>query len=191
MLTLVRVPWRLGVDGRLALVRPERWVFTPGDWNAVEAELGVHPPPDYKQLVGAGPALVLDEELFVASPFDENPNLNLVQSAALGSFALAYLRDADPDGFAVAVHPEPDGLLCWGSDGGGGSYFWDTTDADPSRWTILVSGRSVLADPGLRYACSLSEYVDGLSDGSIPSVTLGDWPARGSRLHPRDQPDRV
>ena len=76
----------------------------------------------------------------------------------------------------MALFPEPDGLMSFGGDGGGGVYYWSTADSDPDRWTVLVGGRAVLEQPGVEYDCGLAEYIAGLTNGSIESESLEDWP---------------
>lgn len=73
----MRRPWKVGTMGEVELVDDEPPILEPGDWTGVEAELGLALPTDYKELIGDGPACVLDAELFIASPFDANRHTNL------------------------------------------------------------------------------------------------------------------
>src|SRR5262245_18633387 len=92
----METPWSVSPGGEILPVEPERWLFEPGSWAEVEAALGSRLPGDYKALIGDGRACVFDEELFIASPFDPNPNYNLVRLIASMSWPLAYLRAHDP-----------------------------------------------------------------------------------------------
>jgi hypothetical protein len=181
------MPWTTDPLGEIVLVKPERWLFQPGEWSEVEAAIGTALPRDYKDLIADGLACVFDEELFIASPFDPNPNVNLVQVAARCAYALAYLRQSDPL-FSVAAYPEPGGLLAWGFDGGGGNYHWDTTDPDPNRWTVCVEGRPM--HPAVqRHDKNLTSYIDALGRGEIEAAALAEWPRPNSvieRRIPRD-----
>lgn len=190
----MNVPWVIDPLGEVVLVEPERWLFAPGAWSEVESAIGTALPSDYKALIADGNACVFDEELFIYSPFDPDPNLNLVLCSARSSWGLAYLRRSDPT-FRVAAYPEPGGLFGWGSDGGGGRYHWDTTHADPDRWTICVEGRPL--DPVIeRHDLRLTVYLDALGTGAIKAAALSGWPGpdprivrygdRGSAAEPED-----
>lgn len=175
--------WSVGEDNHVYRIQPALPQFVAGDWLAVEEWLGVSLPRDYKELIGHGPALTFDEELLIASPFCTSAHLG--DRIANGSWSLAYLRQEFPDDFILPIYPEPGGLLCWGDDGGGGVYYWNTTGPDPDTWTILVSGRSV-GDGGLgeSHACGLTDYLSGLASGRIKAAALGDWPGPDPQFRP-------
>ena len=176
--------WAIGASGAITFVEPENWRFEAGDWNRVEAAIGTRLPRDYKQLIGDGIACVLDKELFVASPFDPNPNVNLVMLSARAACGLAELRHDLPDDFAFVIYPEPGGWLCWGMDGGGGMYHWDTTDPNPDHWTVCVEGRPL--DPAVqRHHLSLTSYLEALMSGTNKAAALAEWPRPGARIERR------
>jgi hypothetical protein len=176
----VEPTWRIDKSNTVLQVPPDEWRFQRGDWKGVEAHLGIGLPAEYKELVGDGRALVFDDELFIASPFDSDPLWNLLRVHSEAAWALASMRNAFPDSFSVAIFPEPGGVLAWGTDGSAGTYFYDTSD-----WTVFVSGRGVDEEPGLRYPVGLRGYLDGLKDGSIESATIDEWPAQDAELRRR------
>jgi hypothetical protein len=181
----MRQPWEVGELGQVVPVEPDVWLFEPGDWSAVETALGTALPTDYKHLIGDGLACVLDEELWITSPFDPNPHLNLIRGLAGTSHMLALMRQLDPVEFPDAPFPEPGGLLGWGSDGGGGVYVWDTSDADPDRWRVAVTGRPVY-DPSVQVQdVGMSGYLEGLESGRIQAAALSSWPRRGATVERR------
>jgi hypothetical protein len=178
-------PWAIMDNGAVVAVEPEIWLFGAGAWSDVEETLGTALPSDYKTLIGDGLACVFDEELWIASPFDPNPNLNLVRQVARTSYALAELRHLNPIEFPDAPFPEPAGLLGWGGDGGGGVYVWDTSDKDPDQWRVAVTGRPVY-DPSVQIQDhGLSGYLEGLASGRIPAAALGGWPRPGATVERR------
>jgi hypothetical protein len=143
----------------------------------VEAALATALPTDYKELIGDGLACVSRRgTLWITSPFDRNPNLNLIREVARTSYTLASLSHVDPVEFPDAPFPEPGGRLGWGSDGGGGIYVWDTSETDPDDWPVAVTGRPVY-DPNVQVQeGGLSGYLEGLASGRIPVAALGGWP---------------
>jgi hypothetical protein len=179
----MRTPWVVALSGDVLLVEPERWLFAPGAWGEVEAALGTALPADYKDLIGDGLACVFGDELVIASPFDPNPHTNLIHMVAHFSWGLAYLRALDPT-FAVLAYPEVGGLLAWGTDGGGGNHHWDTSQAEPERWTICVEGRPI--DGIEHHNLSLTHYLEGLRSGDIPAAALSGWPAPSATIRRRE-----
>jgi len=177
----VELPWRIGDDGHVYALHPVLPRVSPGDWASIEEWLGVKLPGDYKEVIGDGPSLVFDDELLISSPFCEMAPLG--RRVAWGSWSLACLRQRFPEEFDVALFPEPSGLLCWGTDGGGGDYYWDTTAPDPALWTVVVSGRSV-DDGGIgeTHDCGLTGYLSGLARGRIEAGALGGWPGPNPQL---------
>ena len=174
-------PWAIATSGDVTPIEPDPWLFEPGAWDHVEEALGTPLPRDYKDLIGDGLACVFDGELFITSPFDPNPNVNLLMVAARSAFALAYLRHLDPSEYAFTVYPESGGWLGWGVDGGGGNYHWDTTDADPDRWTVRIEGRPL--DPGFeRHDLTLMAYLEALAAGTVKSAALTDWPGHDPKV---------
>jgi hypothetical protein len=178
----MKQPWAITPGGEVVRVEPERWLFEPGAWDDVEAAIGTRLPGDYKELIGDGPACVFDEELLIASPFDPVASLNLISVAARTGWTLAYVREDFPDAYPVAVYPERGGLLGWGTDGGGGDYYWDTASPDPDQWTVAVSGRPIF-DPHVQPAAYvLSAYLEALAAGEIKAATLAEWPSPGAKV---------
>jgi hypothetical protein len=150
-------------------------LFAPGDWSAVETALGLQLPDDYKDLISDGIACVFGGELTILSPFDPNPYCNLFRVGSRTGWGLDYLRQNGHAEFEIALFPEPGGLLSWGLDNNGADYLWDTRRADPSGWTVVVTGRPV--DPVVqRYPLGLVPYLDALKSGAIRAASYDDWP---------------
>jgi hypothetical protein len=176
-------PWRVN-RFRLLMVRDAHPTFEPGAWSDVETYLGTALPSDYKQLVGSGESFLLDNELYVASPFSRRTTL-FDHHTAHGD-AEAMLHFEWPDESPFPVYPEPGGLLGWGSCGGGGCYWWETSSPDPDRWPVIVTGRPI--DRFERHAMSLTEYLRALVTGEVKAAALGGWPHPGAVLRRLDPP---
>lgn len=165
---------------RSVSVEREHRQIEPGAWDQVEAALGTRLPSDYKELIGDGLACVFDKELFIASPFDPNPNVNLFDLSAMAASALTVLRQ-EPGFYRYAVYPEAGGWLCWGMDGGGGNYHWDTTDADPDCWTVCIEGRPL--EPHIeRHDLNLTSYLEALAAGTVKAAALAGWPGPDPKI---------
>jgi hypothetical protein len=173
-------PWEVDAVRGVVLTEISHPVVAAGEWGAVEAYLGLGLPSDYKELIGDGGGLVFDDELFVYSPFDDRLSATLFAHVANSSWSEAVVRAADPQTHPGPVYPERGGILGWGTDGGGGEYHWDTSDADPEHWTIVVTGRPV--DGYERHAVGLAGYLAGLADDTIAAAALADWPGPNPRI---------
>jgi len=168
-------PWVVTPAGLVAYQGPEQWLFEPRAWDQVEAYLGTRLPRDYKDLVADGLALIFDDGLVIASPFDPNPRLNLIRLAAGSAWTLASLSHGDPDSYPIGVYPEPGGLLGWGVDGGGGNYHWATNHPDPDEWNVCIEGRP-LGSRIDRSGLGLTPYLDSLRNGASVAAMIQRWP---------------
>jgi hypothetical protein len=124
----------------------------------------------------------------VAVPPDPNPNRNLFHMASRLGFALAYLRPVMGELDGVRIYPEPGGLLGWGSDGGGGDYYWDTSSGDPDTWTVAISGRPIYDPPVQHDRRPLIGYLEALANGEVMAAALGAWPRPGARIERVTEP---
>ncbi|HEX8628453.1 MAG TPA: hypothetical protein VF755_09825 [Catenuloplanes sp.] len=111
-----------------------RYVYEPGshpyDWPAVEQGIGVVGlPSDYKRLLeGYGPLGV--GGIFIVAP-DHFAARHDVHAASLRQFWSEFRPGSR------SIHPDPGGLLYCASTEGRDVLWWDTSDPDPDRWTIV------------------------------------------------------
>lgn len=134
------------------------------DWPAVEAWLGTELPADYKQLADAYGPLDFGEYIWIHVPCVEGTRFDY------GKWLQATHREARialrslPADKRLAVHPEPGGLLAWGTTRGTDDLFWDTSSSpDPDAWTVVVHYTSGIPGNGLerwhRYNLTFIEYL--------------------------------
>ena len=173
-------PWVVDSTGEVLLQAIEHPVVSAGDWPAAEEYLGLSLPSGYKQLVGDGLTLEFDEELLICSPFDQRTQVGLFNHIASTSWAEASLRASLPEDHPGLVYPELGGILAWGVDGGGCLYHWDTSNADPDCWTVVVTGRPINGFE--RHQVGVGGYLAGLADGSIEAAALSGWPEQDPQL---------
>ncbi len=128
---------------RLALVAPREGEALP--WDAASRETGFPLPADYRAFVDAFGRGELYERLGVNTPFPlRNPSGGahalraFLDDAAETAGLLRGLRNDYPDAFPFAFHPEPGGLLPWGTGIGGELCFWLTEHTDPDGWPTVV-----------------------------------------------------
>ncbi|GAA1550302.1 hypothetical protein GCM10009827_083690 [Dactylosporangium maewongense] len=106
---------------------PAEPVDADADWAAVEAELGLPLPADYKALVGR----------YGHGEFHEIGLLtpaNLIARARELLPAFGPSRERFPEYYPHLLYPEPGGLLEWGSHPAGHQLCWDTANG----WTMAL-----------------------------------------------------
>lgn len=178
-------PWRVN-RFRLLMVDDAHPRFADGAWDDVEAYLGTALPSDYKELIGEGESLTLDDELVVASPFSRTQTLVYLHTDLGDSEALHHFEA--PEDSPFPVYPEAGGLLAWGTCQGAGMYWWDTAAADPDAWPVVITGdvSSTLSTGERveyqRHDMSMTAYLQGLMAGEIEAAAIDDWPRPGSTL---------
>ncbi|WP_377268086.1 SMI1/KNR4 family protein [Peterkaempfera sp. SMS 1(5)a] len=134
------------------------------DWAATEEWLGLPLPDDYKQLIGAHGPLDFGGYLWIHGPCVEDGRFDY------GSWTASIHRSAridsrmQPEHARPVIHPQPGGLLAWGSSRRSDVLFWDTsTSADPDHWTVVVHHIHRAPGSGLRawhpYDLTLSGYL--------------------------------
>ncbi|PWK87421.1 hypothetical protein C8D88_104582 [Lentzea atacamensis] len=136
------------------------------DWTAIEADAGIELPTDYKRLMdGFGELTIGGIDIVPANGFREGHEVHAT-----------YLRDwfANDPSAALLVHPEPGGLLLCASTEGRDVLWWDTSNPDPGRWTILWD----VEFDRHRFEGTLTELLvaelTGVLDPQLTGYTLGD-----------------
>lgn len=104
-------------------------------WPAVEAELGLGLPGDYKVLVERFGASSWRDFLHVLSPLDERSRRRVATILEADRVS----RGEFPQHYPLPLYPEPGGLLPWAvSDNGDTLYF--VTAGSPDGWPTLIKG---------------------------------------------------
>ncbi|EME61655.1 SMI1/KNR4 family protein [Amycolatopsis decaplanina] len=117
--------------------------FTPErTWAAVELDLGLALPSDYKALLTKFPGgvfrqIVIDSPVADDQAWAEYKNALDELLQILGDEDLEYLDNVD-----YHLYPEPGGLLPWGADGQGGTFCWITDSSDRDHWRIAYHDQS-------------------------------------------------
>lgn len=117
---------------------PEEPQYNVGDWEAVEHDLGLKLPADYKQLIEAyGQGEFRGHKycagLFIASYLGP---LTPLERASTMAIAFEALKQHTP--LPYATYPERSGLLGFGSYGGEDAIAWVTL-GEPDDWPIVYS----------------------------------------------------
>ncbi|WP_160169777.1 SMI1/KNR4 family protein [Amycolatopsis rifamycinica] len=109
----------------------------PVDWAAVERQLGVGLPADYKAFADAYPALFINEYLRVCHPSCSDAQRNLLLDAQVRTRSLRELTAEFPEMHVYPVYPAPGGLLCWGNNTSREQCYW-LTEGHPDDWRVVI-----------------------------------------------------
>lgn len=136
-------------------------VGTLDEWRAVERELGVTLPSDFREFVLAYGTGLLGRFYAVWNPFtgaEFTDHVRLICGYERG------LQQQFPQYYPYPIYPESPGFLPWGSDDNGNYYGW-LTDGPPDRWPVLSNG--VRGKGYQLHHRTMTEYLAGVFRGEI------------------------
>ncbi|MFI0939335.1 SMI1/KNR4 family protein [Streptomyces sp. NPDC021020] len=127
------------VDVLRTLLRPPaRPVGAVEDWQAVVESWGTEFPEDYRDFLSSYGAGSIDAYLVIATALDPAGH----GESTLGDLTSVARSLAQEQGdWSYPVWPENGGLICWGATVDSAVLYWDTADADPDRWPVVVRSR--------------------------------------------------
>ncbi len=154
---------------RRLLPPPKRPLENQGDWSAIEEELQIELPDDYKQFIELYGTGSISNFINVYNPFTSNAIFEL-RCAVRRLEALNNIENKRFD-----ILPVKNGLLAWGKDANGDEFLWHTKGS-PSRWPIRVFIKSRTFP---YFNVSMTEFlvacIQGkVQYGSLPAVLKPD-----------------
>ncbi len=131
----------MSIERLIEILAPPKTPFfrpTDADWLAVEAELGVALPIDYKHFISIFGSVYIDKFMGIYNPFATNQYLNFLKAFKVQGDVLREIRGKwGKEEVPYPIFPESGGLLACGRDDNGNSIFWRTIGT-PDQWTIVV-----------------------------------------------------
>ena len=169
---VARLPGVAAIDDLIQLVPPPHVpVDSTGDWQPVEAELGLELPADYKALIeryGVGRFVDFISPL---TPFGDNPYVDLIRIARLLAEDDEPFRQQHPGISPYPFYPAPGGLVPWAQTDNGDRLCW-LTIGPPEEWiTVSWNPRDWTYDT---HQVSAVEFLYGWITGAISSTVFGD-----------------
>ncbi|MFI0939334.1 SMI1/KNR4 family protein [Streptomyces sp. NPDC021020] len=126
------------VDLLVTLMRPpSQPVGSTVDWEVARESWGVNFPRDYRDFLAAYGGGSIDDYFLVATVLD-SPDHD--ETTLVGLTSVARSLAQEQGNWSYRVWPEEGGLICWGATVDGEALYWDTADADPDRWPVVVRG---------------------------------------------------
>lgn len=140
------------------------------DWAALDSELGISVPEDYRTFIDAlGPGVFCDIRI-LGPGAPANFNLTAVLQDMRSLIAHAGM------GAIVSVQPEPGGLIPWGYTLDGYIFCWKPAGPDAGAWSVATVARSFLVTNffELSFSSFLLKY-SGVRDQRGLFLDRPDW----------------
>ncbi|MFC6567390.1 SMI1/KNR4 family protein [Actinoplanes utahensis] len=142
------------------------------DWAAVESWLGLTLPADYKAIASAYGPLDIGEHIWLHVPCKDYDGFDYGDWLAQTHRHCRVVSRETSASPPPILHPQPGGLLAWGSTRTADHLFWDTSAGDdPDRWPVVVFRQDTAdegADPWLRYGTPLVETLVEATRNGLP-----------------------
>ncbi|EBV1891964.1 hypothetical protein DN122_24915 [Salmonella enterica subsp. enterica serovar Coquilhatville] len=137
------------------------------DWAAVESELRIVLPDDYKMFIDEYGSGSINGFLWVFSPFVDNPYIHLIETGRARISALTELKQKG-EKFPYELFPSEEGCLPFGATDNGDTLFWKLEKM--GSWKIVINeARSPLCD---EFNLGWSEFMYELLLGRLKSEVL-------------------
>jgi hypothetical protein len=154
------------------------WVV---DWRAVQAELRVGLPADYRAFVERFGAGSVNQELYIVVPSAPLPRFDLIAGNAGRAKARRLLHQESSQYRPDLPCPPPGWLLVWAKTNTRASLYWRTDGLDPDTWPVVLYDEVDWIDCGRGF---LDVLFDHLTDRNPLQGLIGFSPAWPPRWQP-------
>lgn len=144
------------------------------DWPALEGELGVRLPSDYKVLAESFPRGWFRNFVSVLPPTGTDREMSLIEYARGELDALRELRESGEASFPYPLFPEPNGVLPWGYIVTAGIACWLTGQGKPDEWPVVLATED--GDYWDRFNGSASEFLISVVTASYDASGFTEGP---------------
>ena len=108
-----------------------------GDWERVEASLGIRFPLDYKESLSRYGSGGFGDFLYLLNPFFLKEGYAYTQQVSGMLEAYRALKEITPAALPYSCHPEPGGLYPAAVTDNGDVLYW-VTAASPDDWPVVI-----------------------------------------------------
>ena len=147
---------------------PAAPVDANGDWQRVEADLGLALPADFKGLIET---YGLGQFVDFITPLTPFGSRDLFMRSARGILdSERSFRARNPDKSPYSLYPEPGGLLEWAGTDNGDRLCW-LTEGEPERWTTIAWNQRSWSYGA--FPVGAVEFLHGWLTGRIETTVFG------------------
>ncbi|MFJ3513934.1 SMI1/KNR4 family protein [Streptomyces sp. NPDC090131] len=146
---------------------PAAPVDARGDWTAAEAALGVRLPGDYKWMVATYGWGEFCDLLYLHTPFGTSRHNGIEWQRA---HHLTQSAERDVECYPYPLHPEPGGLLVWGTTMDADRLCWLTDGEAPEEWPVVVWSSEGWYET---HRTGAAAFIEGWAAGRLRSGLLG------------------
>jgi len=161
------------------------WAYK-GPWGAIEGEIGVTLPPDYKDYIATYGAGYFMQFMSVFLPKSWTVNLRLGAQVRLKAGSARDVLLASEEEPPYPIWPDPGGLVAFGGTDNGDELFWLTRGA-PQDWPVVVWYEDSNVE---LFDCDMTDFLAGIVTGAIfADVFDEDWPSGEPKFEPYSNDD--
>jgi hypothetical protein len=153
-------------------------VGTLQQWQAVERQLGLVLPTDYREFIFSYGTGLFADFYRIYNPFAVSAYTAFIPSVLRTCAGAREIKGKFSDRVPFPLFPDRPGLLPWGNDENGNDYFW-LTEGDPDTWKVLSD--EVRGDGFQEYGCTMTEFLTGILLGKFDALA-GDYPQEEDRV---------
>ncbi|MDQ0797540.1 SMI1/KNR4 family protein [Streptomyces sp. B1I3] len=139
------------------------------NWQAVERDLGVELPADYKELIHDYGGSNWDDYLYILEPGCPNENYNLLEWAANQAEDLEDLWQFEKKPAELEI--EGSRVIPWATTDNGECLYWLVRPGlEPDQWTVMVN--EARGDRWEHFPVTCTQFLASSLDGELPSNIL-------------------
>jgi len=147
-------------------------------WEAIERDLGLELPSDYRDFVFTYGSGRFAKFYGIYNPFAASQYAALLPSIQRVCAAERETKRDWPEIVPYPIYPDQPGLLPWGCDDNGNYYFW-LTEGTSDFWPVLSD--EVRGEGFREYHCTMTEFLIGILQGEFEALA-GDYPRDEHRI---------
>jgi hypothetical protein len=141
-------------------------------WQAVELELGLELPSDYRDFVFAYGTGLFASFYRIYNPFSAAKWINLSISIQRDCESVREIKRNWPDRVPYRIYPDHPGLLPFGNDENGNNYYW-LTEGRPDSWPVVQD--EVRGDGVRQHDFCMTDFLCEVLTGKIEALA-GQYP---------------
>ena len=135
------------------------------EWESIQKENNVVFPADYMEYIDFYGVGIIEDYLWIFSPWSKNMELNFFARAKMGLNEYSKLHMEYPAEHPFPLYPEKNGLLPFGATKNGDILYWQNTNDNPDLWKLIIYNKN--SGSYLQYNFTVTDFLVGVIKGTI------------------------